>query len=190
VQFLVTDTGIGIPADQQERVFEEFFQVPGERRGGTGLGLPYARRLAGLLGGRLRLSSEPGAGTTADLRLPHGPPRAGSVLIADDDPVFRQILRGLIDGMADEITEAPDGEQALAVLRAGQVDTALIDLRMPVLDGLALLDQMPPGPVAIIITSMDVPDLPPRAGAALRKDELTADRLAATIGRLRGIPDD
>ena len=51
VEIRVSDTGAGIPSGQLERVFEEFYQVPGVRRGGTGLGLPYARRLAGLLGG-------------------------------------------------------------------------------------------------------------------------------------------
>ena len=53
IEIRVSDTGTGIPVDQLERVFEEFYQVPGVRRGGTGLGLPYARRLAGLLGGEL-----------------------------------------------------------------------------------------------------------------------------------------
>jgi signal transduction histidine kinase len=66
----VSDTGVGIAPQDQERVFEEFYQVPGGRRGGTGLGLPYARRLARLLGGELRLESTPGQGTTVTLRLP------------------------------------------------------------------------------------------------------------------------
>ena len=63
LEFVVTDTGIGIAADQQDRVFEEFYQVPGEvqaRAGsGTGLGLPYARRLTELLGGEISLTSQP-----------------------------------------------------------------------------------------------------------------------------------
>ena len=54
----MADTGIGIPAGLHDHVFEEFYQVPGVRRGGTGLGLPYARRLAGILGGDLTLTSE------------------------------------------------------------------------------------------------------------------------------------
>ncbi len=72
----VTDTGIGIPADQQERVFEEFYQVRGPHqrgRRGTGLGLPYARRLTEILGGTLRLDSEPGRGTAITVRLPAHP---------------------------------------------------------------------------------------------------------------------
>ncbi len=70
LEITVADTGIGIPAGLTEHVFEEFYQVPGVRRGGTGLGLPYARRLARILGGDLTLTSEPGAGTTVVLDLP------------------------------------------------------------------------------------------------------------------------
>jgi signal transduction histidine kinase len=73
VEFTVSDTGTGIPADQQERIFEEFYQVPGSQAlmgKGTGLGLPYARRLVGILGGGLRVESEPGAGSTFTVRLP------------------------------------------------------------------------------------------------------------------------
>ena len=76
VELQVSDTGTGIPAKEIERVFEEFYQVPGARRGGTGLGLPYARRLARLLGGDLTLVSEPGRGTTAVLCLPRETPAA------------------------------------------------------------------------------------------------------------------
>ncbi|MEU6021084.1 sensor histidine kinase [Micromonospora sp. NPDC047134] len=70
-RLVVSDTGAGIPAELQDRVFEEFYQVPGpSRAGGTGLGLPYARRLATLLGGTLELSSEVGRGSTLTVTLP------------------------------------------------------------------------------------------------------------------------
>jgi signal transduction histidine kinase len=69
----VSDTGPGIAPELHERIFEEFYQVPGTTRvGGTGLGLPYARRLVTLLGGTLELSSEPGAGSTFTVSLPAG----------------------------------------------------------------------------------------------------------------------
>ncbi|MFC0029463.1 ATP-binding protein [Micromonospora chaiyaphumensis] len=69
----VTDTGAGIPPELHERIFEEFYQVPGATRvGGTGLGLPYARRLVTLLGGTLELVSEPGRGSTFTVVLPVG----------------------------------------------------------------------------------------------------------------------
>jgi signal transduction histidine kinase/CheY-like chemotaxis protein len=190
VEFLVADTGIGIPADQQERIFEEFFQVPGVRRGGTGLGLPYARRLAELLGGRLTLASQQGSGTTVTVRLPRGTPSVGVVLIADDDAGSRLLLRGLLDGIADRVIEAADGEQALAALDRDRVDLALVDLRMPVIDGYGLLERLPAAIPAIVITSADTDELPPRASSLLRKDQLSRDRLAHAISRIRGVTDD
>jgi signal transduction histidine kinase/CheY-like chemotaxis protein len=184
VDFLVTDTGIGIPADQQERVFEEFYQAPGVHRGGTGLGLPYSRRLAELLDGSLTLTSEPGSGTAVLLRLPDGMPRLGCVLVADDDAGYRQVLRGLLDGLADQIVDVSDGEQALAVIDGGHVDLVLIDLRMPIVDGYALLELMPAALPAIVITSVDVSEPPARANDLLRKDQLTRERLAHAIRRI------
>src|SRR3954451_1855246 len=71
VEFTVADTGTGIPPELHERIFEEFYQVPGSRAitgKGTGLGLPYARRLVGILGGGLRVESAPGAGSTFTVR--------------------------------------------------------------------------------------------------------------------------
>ncbi|MEU6478102.1 ATP-binding protein [Streptomyces sp. NPDC047017] len=76
--FRVQDTGVGIPADELERVFEEFYQVRGPHqrgRHGTGLGLPYARRLTELLGGRLTLDSEVGLGTRVTVEIPARPVR-------------------------------------------------------------------------------------------------------------------
>jgi signal transduction histidine kinase len=76
VEFTVADTGTGIPAELQERIFEEFYQVPGSYAlsgKGTGLGLPYARRLVGILGGALRVTSEPGVGSTFTVSLPVSP---------------------------------------------------------------------------------------------------------------------
>jgi signal transduction histidine kinase len=73
VEFEVSDTGIGIPEALHERIFEEFYQVPGPvqaRVTGTGLGLPYARQLARLLGGDLRVASTPGEGSVFTLSLP------------------------------------------------------------------------------------------------------------------------
>ncbi len=100
-------------------MFEEFYQVPGARRGGTGLGLPYARRLAGLLDGELTLTSEAGQGTTAVLSLPHGTPSVGTVVVADDDAGFRQVLKSMLAGIADRLIEAEDGAQALVRRRRG-----------------------------------------------------------------------
>jgi signal transduction histidine kinase len=182
IELEVSDTGIGIPAGQLERVFEEFYQVPGARRGGTGLGLPYARRLSRLLGGELTLTSEAGQGTTAVLSLPHGTPSVGTVVIADDDAGFRQVVKSMLAGIADRVIEAEDGTQALAAVASGRVDLVLADLRMPGMDGDSLLERLPAALPAIIITGLDVTP-PPRAAALLRKEELTRERLAFTIRR-------
>jgi signal transduction histidine kinase/CheY-like chemotaxis protein len=188
LEISVADTGMGIPLHLHERVFEEFYQVPGARRGGTGLGLPYARRLARMLGGDLVLSSEPGAGTTVLLSLPNETPAVGTVLIVDDDAGFRQLLRKLLTGMADRLMEAADGAEALARLAGAPADLVLADMRMPGMDGGALLARLPPSVPAIIITGADVP-VPPRAAALLRKDELTRERLEFTIrGIIPGAP--
>jgi signal transduction histidine kinase len=75
-EFTVADTGTGIPPELHERIFEEFYQVPGSRAitgKGTGLGLPYARRLVGIMGGGLRVESAPGKGSTFTVRLPVAP---------------------------------------------------------------------------------------------------------------------
>ena len=182
VEIEVADTGSGIPDGLLERVFEEFYQVPGVKRGGTGLGLPYARRLSALLGGELTLTSEPGRGTTAVLSLPAGRPAAGTVLVADDDAGFRQVVTSLLAGIADRVIEAEDGTQALTAVAGGGVDLVLADLGMPGVDGQALLERLPSGLPAIIITGLDVPP-PPRAAALLRKDQLTWERLAFAIRR-------
>ena len=179
----VSDTGIGIPAAMQDQVFEEFYQVPGVRRGGTGLGLPYARRLAALIGGGLTLASEPGAGTTVTLRLPHGPARIGTVLIADDDASFRAVLRGMLAPIAAEVLEAEDGSQALEMLSDQHVDLLLADMLMPGLDGRELLARAPAAIPAIVITGLDI-EPPARAAGVLRKAELSHDRLAFAIRRV------
>jgi signal transduction histidine kinase/CheY-like chemotaxis protein len=180
LQISVSDTGIGIPANLHQQVFEEFYQVPGPRRGGTGLGLPYARRLAEILGGGLELISDVGAGTTVVLSLPYGTPALGTVLVADDDPSFRRVLTGLLTPMADRLLEAADGREALALLADNPADLVLADMRMPGLDGGALLSRLPAAVPAIIITGADIPR-PPRAAALLHKDELTRERLEFTI---------
>src|SRR5580700_1495057 len=137
LEISVADTGIGIPAGLSEHVFEEFYQVPGIRRGGTGLGLPYARRLARILGGDLTLTSEPGVGTTVVLDLPRETPAVGTVVLADDDAAFRQVLRGMLTGIADRLIEAENGSQALAIVAESPVDLVLADMRMPGVDGAA-----------------------------------------------------
>lgn len=153
VEIAVRDTGIGISAEHQERIFEEFYQVPGplqRARAGTGLGLAYARRVAGVLGGSLRLDSEPGYGTIVVLRLPAalgtdgpgGPVRYGRVLVVEDDPTFRLVAHSAIEPFADRIVDAATGAEALRSLAEQPPDLVLLDLHIPPPDGYAVLHRM------------------------------------------------
>jgi len=146
----VSDTGIGIPPEHQERVFEEFYQVPGplqRARAGTGLGLSYARRVATVLGGSLTLDSAPGRGTTVVLRLPvalgvDGPERYDDVLVVEDDPAFRQIAHSALQPFTQRITDAGSGREALRILAERRPDLVVLDLNIPEPDGVDVLGRM------------------------------------------------
>lgn len=160
-EITVTDTGIGIAPEDQPKVFEEFFQVRGPlqaRHKGSGLGLPYARRVAQTLGGGIRLESTPGQGSTFTVQIPIRVEQAGRaapatprpafpavlkrVLVIDDDAAFRARLRGLLEGMAKEIREASGGLEGLSEMRRARPDVAFLDLRMPDLSGAEVLGEM------------------------------------------------
>ncbi|HMB03146.1 MAG TPA: histidine kinase N-terminal 7TM domain-containing protein, partial [Isosphaeraceae bacterium] len=159
----VRDTGIGIPRDRHESIFESFTQVEGgaaRRYGGTGLGLAICRRLVEMMGGRIGLESEPGVGSTfwLELTLPRAARRgrgagrwpAGEirpaaelaglrVLIVDDNATNRGVLRGYLRSWGYRTEEAETAAQGLAMLRAGlpsvRFSLVLLDLQMPGADG-------------------------------------------------------
>ncbi len=162
LEFTVTDTGIGIAPEQVALLFKPFSQVDGSitrQYGGTGLGLSIVKGLAELLGGRTGVQSEPGKGSRFWLRIParvvrqpvghtepgalpparmdDGPQLKGTVLVVDDHPVNRKFVEILLGKMGLEVRVAEDGAQALKLLFAGSaVDAVLMDLQMPVMDGL------------------------------------------------------
>ncbi|MGE0710529.1 MAG: ATP-binding protein [Planctomycetota bacterium] len=149
----VDDTGIGIPPDELEGVFESFRQVEGtlsRRQGGSGLGLAIARRIVELLGGRIWLESEPGRGTSAHFtaRLALAPPpeppaqeeAAGPVaprrvLVAEDSAVNREVVRRLLELRGHRVEVAHDGREAIARAARERFDVILMDLQMPEVDG-------------------------------------------------------
>ncbi|MGW4806315.1 hybrid sensor histidine kinase/response regulator [Kitasatospora sp. NPDC004272] len=198
----VTDTGVGIPADQHERVFEEFYQVKGAHqrgRRGTGLGLPYARRLTEILGGTLRLDSAPGRGSALTVRLPARPaPAAGArlgVLVAvDDDPVFRDVLRPLLHEIAERVVEVHDGAAALAAVRDIRPDGIVLDLHLGDVDGYRILADLRADPAlrqipVVILTSASLTAADrtrlSHARAVLPKSGLSGGRIAAALSAPR-----
>ncbi|SES48691.1 ATP-binding protein [Actinokineospora terrae] len=145
--FTVADTGIGIPADHVDKVFEEFHQVPGPlqaRAAGTGLGLPYARGVAEVLGGSLDLRSTPGQGTIVTVRLPvfaaEAPARPRSVLLVTADDTLRVRLSTAMDPLVDAVRQTADGAGAVLMAAAEPPGLLVLDLAAPhaedCLDGL------------------------------------------------------
>ena len=165
LRFEVSDTGIGIPAEQQARLFEPFVQADTSttrRHGGTGLGLAITRRLAAMMGGEAGLQSEPGVGSLfwftarlapgrpgqpATAQAPATGPSAAArlrqrqppaqVLLVEDNEVNRQVIGELLHAAGVQVSSAADGQQALDLLDAWRPDVVLMDVQMPVLDGLA-----------------------------------------------------
>ena len=155
----VEDTGIGIPAQAQEKIFEQFSQLDGSttrQYGGTGLGLAICRRLVGLMDGAIGVSSEPGYGASfhVELRLPKGASTPEALrcdvvvagvraLVVDDNATNREILQRQLQGWNMEVACAADAESALALLErahtAGEAfQLAVLDMHMPRTDGLQL----------------------------------------------------
>jgi PAS domain S-box-containing protein len=166
----VTDTGIGIPADRLSAIFEAFEQAESttaRKYGGTGLGLPISRALCELLGYRLHVRSEPGAGTeftiemlpdlarSAGVTAPLPPPRARLpgrsgdrlVLIVDDEPDSRILLTHYVEEFGCRAIAAHSGENALRLARELRPDLITLDLMMPGINGWDLLAQLKADPV-------------------------------------------
>ena len=190
LRFEVEDTGIGMSDATQARLFQRFSQGDesiSRRYGGTGLGLEISRGLARLMQGDIQVLSQPGQGSRFTLHLPlppcaAPPPLPGpvaslplpslDVLVADDHPVNRQYLSTLLQRQGHRVRLAEDGRQALREAERQRPDVILMDLHMPVMDGLqatrALRDRPPPlGRVPIVALTADAyPDTRERVLAA------------------------
>ena len=151
----VRDTGPGIPPDRRQQLFEPFSQLDSStsrRHGGAGLGLAISHRLAELLGGELDVWSRQGEGTRFMLRL-ELPARSGTdepdtseppplrlhgrVLLVEDNDVNRMVVERMLRGHGLEVHSVRNGREALDLLATEPVDAVLMDVQMPVMDGLS-----------------------------------------------------
>ncbi|MBC7254857.1 MAG: PAS domain S-box protein [Chloroflexi bacterium] len=145
----VTDTGTGIPPEVAARLFTPFFTT----KGGTGLGLTVSKAIVQRHGGEISFESAPGRGTTFCVRLPvagdvGNPSSAGSknrpekrlrqgcrVLVVDDEPVVRELLKRLLERLGQVVTLVSSGREALTLLQEGSFDLLVTDLGMPDISG-------------------------------------------------------
>ncbi|MGC2855199.1 response regulator [Novispirillum sp. DQ9] len=183
LRFEVRDTGPGIALDRRGTLFEPFTQADplvAAHHGGSGLGLSICRRLARLMGGDIGVGGEPGAGSvfwfTVALRpaaaagaaadappeAPEAAPRRGlSILLAEDNPINQKVVTGFLTHQGHRVELAANGAEAVAAAARGVFDVVLMDVHMPVLDGLraAAAIRALPGPqarVPILALTADV----------------------------------
>ncbi len=155
LHFEAADTGIGVPPDKREAIFEPFVQADGSMRrryGGAGLGLAISARLIEAMNGRIWVESAPCGGSVfqfdVPLAVPDGVPttahsklprlsRPLRLLIAEDNPLNQKMSVALIEKLGCSAAVAADGEEALSALSREPFDAVLMDVQMPGLDGLA-----------------------------------------------------
>jgi signal transduction histidine kinase/ActR/RegA family two-component response regulator len=151
----VADTGIGVPAEDQERIFESFQQG---RRGapkeeGTGLGLTLSRRIVSLFGGRMWLESTPGVGSTFGFSIPRlfeqedevASAERGelpAIVLVDDDRASLDLLAAYLDGSPAQVLRARDGVEALEVVRRVLPAAVVLEIKLPRLDGWQVLTEL------------------------------------------------
>ena len=189
LRFEVIDTGLGIAADDQKRLFRAFSQADASttrRFGGTGLGLAICRQLVELMGGKLGLASAPGKGSTFWFELSlrraegtHSPDANGHfrnldgrrALVVDDNATNRMILRKQLTAWGIETVEAADGYQALGLAAASaeadrMFDLGVIDLNMPGMDGIELASVLKADPTTATMTLFLLSSSGQRLGSA------------------------
>jgi len=152
----VRDSGPGISAGEQQQLFKPFSQTQvGKRNIGSGLGLVICREMVERMAGQMSIASQPGMGTTMMVTLmtqssDHAPavpliaeqqatlPAALRILIAEDNPTNRLLLRRQLDMLGYHVDEAEDGLQALSLIQKQEYDLLITDLNMPHMDGITL----------------------------------------------------
>jgi len=178
LQFEVIDTGIGIDNEAQELIFKSFSQADSSitrKHGGTGLGLTITKNLVALMGGKISLTSKPGIKTTFTFSLEFGLDNyleelmispvsqdfsleEVSILIVDDNPINQQVARKVLKRRKGTADLAENGKEGVELWAKNRYDIVLMDVRMPVLDGIGAtrqIRQLPGGekPAIIALTA-------------------------------------
>jgi len=185
LECIVSDTGIGLTDEQQQRLFRSFEQADNSttrKYGGTGLGLAISKRLIGLMGGEISVSSAAGVGTTFHFTLRFGigagqarwsrptPDLRGQhILVVDDNDHAREVMTVMLESMTFHVKSAASGEQALTMIEEAKsqnraFDVIFLDWQMPSLDGLATAREiqaldLPRPPLMIMVTAYGRDDL-------------------------------
>jgi signal transduction histidine kinase len=201
----VTDTGIGIGPDDQERIFHKFYQIDsafGREHKGTGLGLSLARMLVELMGGHISLESEPGRGSRFTFMVPESRPRPGAeqpdlgggatprVLVIEDDPSALELLRKVIEADGMEVVVASGGAEGLDLARRVRPSVVTLDLLMPQVDGWQVLAELKADPATraipvVIVSCMDRREEGLRRGAdAYAVKPIEREEFIRTLRRL------
>jgi two-component system cell cycle sensor histidine kinase/response regulator CckA len=206
---LVGDTGVGMTEQIKRQIFEPFFTTKGPDKG-TGLGLATVFGIVEQAGGRIGVTSAPGAGTTFQITLPwcEGAPRplevtplpvaipdrpiarGTSVLLVEDEDAVRKLARITLEGSGYSVTDAPDGETALRLLAQEFKFSAVVtDMTMPGIDGreLAVRARSIRPELGIVFVSGYVPDLAPLGdirGAVFLPKPFTPSDLSRAVGRV------
>jgi len=173
----VSDSGIGIPPEKIDHVFEEFSQADDSTSrdyGGTGLGLPISRRFCQMMGGDILLESTPGEGSTFTIQLPMQvapeeaedapeavtpvPAAERTVLVIDDDPNALDLLGRTLQGAGVRVVTASDGREALRLARSLHPVAITLDVMMPGMDGWEVLRELKADPdtrdIPVIMVTM------------------------------------
>jgi len=210
VLFRVSDSGIGMTPAQMGRLFEAFSQAESstsKKYGGTGLGLAITRQFARMMGGDVTVESAPGQGSTFTIRLParvaepgesdatpaedEGTGRAGTVVVIDDNPQARELIRRFLSEEGFRVIEAADGRAGLALAREHAPDAITLDVLMPGMDGWSVLAELKADPVlaeipVIMLTVLDDRNLGLALGAAdFMTKPIDRERLREILSRYR-----
>lgn len=172
VLFSITDSGCGMNQEQQKKLFKPFSQVDSSlarRREGAGLGLVISQRLVASMGGRISLESSPGVGSRFSFKLTLravelAPPVApnieeverlqGHLLLVEDNPVNQMLARKQLTRMGHTVKVAENGQEALTRIESEAFDLVLMDMQMPVMDGVEATRQLRAKGVTLPILAM------------------------------------